>query len=647
MIMIQFILQVIKNMDKKVKSVEDEDLLKSFYRYQWYNFNVQECMVEWDTLMIIPKFRTVVNIEVKKGSGMEVLKKAAEQTEIRYQFFKKVFGAILSDDWIFIKGVCMPNLQDKTDEKETTPPCSYCNQHMVSSEHIKNMKSWTENILSKQKTKLRLDISHKQSLKEEYENYFSNKQRLKEEYENLLVGLIGHSSIRKPNELNKLIVDPHDFSKLTERQLIARNAGVDGENRVNPEIENQNVSFKALCYMLTSDQINAVKNKSKFLVVEGDFGTGKTYVLKERAKDCARSNPESSIAYITLTSLSFAIMHDKACKNAHNIMDLLAVNDFKEFKDQIKVITLVSLYDHISMHLDEIPKNVNDYWFTDVLNNFLLYNQFDHVFIDELPVHDLYLCKNSEYNFEKLTSQGSSICFTTKPTKPIIAHYAGSETPLWKTKLTNKYNAVFVKLMYNMRNSTTVANLSTAFDESLFYRYKKALVSCLHPDKNVIGPVCYLFEWRLNDFDSLVKAVVKKYFPHPNEAVVFLTTSPDPAVLEEIYNPLKETFSSTRKVVMLPDITFTRYSSDKVMLHVEEVNEFLKDPSGILVTNVEAFSGAQARNVVVIVNSNRELRNALLRAMSFCVVITKTDFSFDLQNCNGICFDQDLLSNAD
>ena len=346
MIMIQFILQVIKNMDKKVKSVEDEDLLKSFYCYQWYNFNVQECMVEWDTLMIIPKFRTVVNIEVKKGSGMEVLKDAAEQTEIRYQFFKKVFGAILSDDWIFIKGVCMPNLQEKTDEKETTPPCSYCNQHIVSSEHIKNMKAWTENILSKPKTNLIW--------------YFSDKQRLKKEYENLLVGLIGHSSIRKPDDLNKLIVDPHDFSKLTERQLIARNAGVDGENRVNPEIENQNVSFKALCYMLTSDQINAVKNKSKFLVIEGDYGTGKTYVLKERAKDCARSNPESSIAYITLTSLSFAIMHDKACKNAHNIMDLLAVNDFKEFKDQIKVITLVSLYDHISMHLDEIPKNEND-----------------------------------------------------------------------------------------------------------------------------------------------------------------------------------------------------------------------------------------------------------------------------------------------
>ncbi len=67
--------------------------LRNFYKYQFYNFSLQEIKTEWDTLMIIPKYNAIINIEVKLGpkdcgDKLELLTNASEQTQKHFFFHK-------------------------------------------------------------------------------------------------------------------------------------------------------------------------------------------------------------------------------------------------------------------------------------------------------------------------------------------------------------------------------------------------------------------------------------------------------------------------------------------------------------------------------------------------------------------------------
>ena len=98
--------------------------------------------------------------------------------------------------------------------------------------------------------------------------------------------------------------------------------------------------------MLTSEQLNAVHHNSDFLIVEGDFGTGKTYVLKERVKMKSKGFTNSKIAYINLTSLHNSTLHYLTHNGSMSLMDILATNDFEEYGNVV-IVTVSKLYEHI------------------------------------------------------------------------------------------------------------------------------------------------------------------------------------------------------------------------------------------------------------------------------------------------------------
>ena len=66
--------------------------------------------MEWDILIILPQWKFIINIEVKRGAGLNSLKTAAKQADIHLGIFKRIFGAHLSSEWKFTKAACTVHL---------------------------------------------------------------------------------------------------------------------------------------------------------------------------------------------------------------------------------------------------------------------------------------------------------------------------------------------------------------------------------------------------------------------------------------------------------------------------------------------------------------------------------------------------------
>ena len=58
----------------------------------------------------------------------------------------------------------------------------------------------------------------------------------------------------------------------------------------------------------------------------------------------------------------------------------------------------------------------------------------------------------------------------------------------------------------------------------------------------------------------------------------------------------------------------------------QAVKNYLQNPSGILLTEAEAFNGMQARNVVVVAKRSTEVRNYILRGISFVIFVQKRGY---------------------
>ena len=89
--------------------------------------------------------------------------------------------------------------------------------------------------------------------------------------------------------------------------------------------------------------------------------------------------------------------------------------------------------------------------------------------------------------------------------------------------------------------------------------------------------------------------------------------------LEEVSNTLS---NEGHKVVMYDPSGEEPVSSE----NIKALKNYLQNPSGILLTAAEAFNGMQARNVVVVAGNSKEVRNYILRGISFVIFVQKMRF---------------------
>ena len=116
-----------------------------------------------------------------------------------------------------------------------------------------------------------------------------------------------------------------------------------------------------------------------------------------------------------------------------------------------------------------------------------------------------------------------------------------------------------------------------------------------------------------NPIDAINYAV-EKYFDDPIEPLVILLA--EPKSIPKVEDNIKKL---QRKVLSYQFCGEEPTSNDKR----EEVRNYLENPSGILLTEAEAFNGMQARNLIIIGGTSSTVRNYLMRGISFIVFIQK------------------------
>ena len=134
----------------------------------------------------------------------------------------------------------------------------------------------------------------------------------------------------------------------------------------------------------------------------------------------------------------------------------------------------------------------------------------------------------------------------------------------------------------------------------------------------------------------LAIAAILKYFKHKlQESILILVQHSSSS--ENIYDNLQKYFSTDRNIVYLPSKKHGDYEK-----HIIEVKEYLEKPEGILVTEIDTFNGAQARNVIIIGNyDNRsDMRNMIMRTMSLAIIIHIKDIF--KQSVTGLVRDDNL-----
>ena len=261
------------------------------------------------------------------------LVKDAYQSNRNISVVKKIFQPLLSEEWKLMTAVCAPKLEVK--KKDVGRGCTNCTRFILGEEEILDMKTWIGRIVA------------------EHKGNTSNNRP--DPYvlmiDTICLSLINNMT-RESGKANKLVIDLKDHSKETE-DMLHRNV-VKLELKDNPTI----------------------------VVIDGDYGVGKTYWLQERAKCVSQEDPSCKLAYINLSSYNSKNMKaktitDLVAKNmkAKTITDLVAEIMFEDYEN-IDVTSTINLH-------EICPEEENIYEL--IKRYFKVNGHYTHIYIDELP----------------------------------------------------------------------------------------------------------------------------------------------------------------------------------------------------------------------------------------------------------------------
>ena len=183
----------------------------------------------------------------------------------------------------------------------------------------------------------------------------------------------------------------------------------------------------------------------------------------------------------------------------------------------------------------------------------------------------------------------------------------------------------------NKRNSENVVNSSDAIGWKRYHSNK----NFLFPQKNIAGPTNFYYQnvQQLDNATLAIAAIQKYHAENIHEPVVILLENSDQ--VEQLYCNLKENLGN-RKVLRVP-LTET-------LDNEEEIRNFIIKPEGILITYSHAFNGAEARNIIIFQEShtNEVLRNLVLRAVSFAIIICNDKIEDAVKSVPGFTEDTNL-----
>ena len=252
----------------------------------------------------------------------------------------------------------------------------------------------------------------------------------------------------------------------------------------------------------------------------------------------------------------------------------------------------------------------------------------------------MYSNLNGLFVFLDPESKDSYVWIALRPwelVKEILTRYE-IEAAAYKEKLINDGFHVPV-LTHNMRNSSSVItgldNLYVSGNQTKAVNFKGQVIKKEEktnkdtvmlsvpkaplPENTVPGsmPVIIPVESEKYQYiNEVIVETIEKYFDNPLEPVVVLIS--DRKRMEKILKAVaeKKMFMGKRNVM-----AYSPRSDGFSILDVENLKQFLTNPEGVLITDAEAFGGMQARNIIVIGEYPKSLRNYIMRAISQIIYI--------------------------
>ena len=119
-------------LDDYLEDVLQEEIVKALTLLDLESFVLKgfDTEREFDILVLVPKYKLIINIEAKKGSPHKTLKnfgKAAKQSKIRFDIIKK----LIKSDWMFAKTVCLSTSKQEMENLNTPKPCETCCEYII------------------------------------------------------------------------------------------------------------------------------------------------------------------------------------------------------------------------------------------------------------------------------------------------------------------------------------------------------------------------------------------------------------------------------------------------------------------------------------------------------------------------------------
>eukprot|EP00092_Neocalanus_flemingeri_P029625 GFUD01032171.1.p1 GENE.GFUD01032171.1~~GFUD01032171.1.p1 ORF type:complete len:827 (-),score=161.88 GFUD01032171.1:149-2629(-) len=605
-----------KNKGKTLPNDEDK---KNYVKYSQYKKEVYDNInCEMDLIITIAAKRTFLEVEIKSHSAniglKSVLEKAAKQVSKGNKIVEKFHGDILRE-WDFVRVIALPNINKNELEKEA---CEHCSNFLIGREEMDHFSPWIENLLSK------LQISDCTS--DAYRKLFAR-----------VVGCYSHSE----HHSSTVTLSLAEARTENEKAITEKEKGVYSENSVPGESLPETFQLtdfdkkenKSVYLYWNPQQLELLlqnEDTKKRVLFNSSFGCGKTLLMKHFAHTLAKRDSDKKVFYISLAAAAGQQLGESKSSKLMwpAVFDIANGMDFENTR--VEVIGVNNLIQHYQDKFNQHAACVND-----LLETFMKDNPGHH-FIDELPAYEggrYHATKFSGPNLTHLTDPEWNDCcvwIALRPCKIDSVNYDKftADAQAYREHLTDQLSFHIPPLSVNMRNSSSVKEV-----DNVYYARKRSVAPAPLPPNPVCGNPAIVIQCDNASYrGKTVTAAIGKYFKKTSEPVIIIVrhSSDIAQVVEEC-----------EKLSDRPVTTYYPRPGRVITDEVTKLKHFLREPSGLLVTDRHLFGGMQARNVICVTSDYDT--NSVTRAIAQVIVIAGKD-DVKLYKKANIVVDTDIAS---
>jgi hypothetical protein len=280
---------------------------QTFLRFLPSIFISQKFPVALNQLLLLLDF------EVKSSAGK--MREAAKQMAERNKMLKGFHEDILDDNWCYVRVLVLPSSSSPSEV------CNYCSRFILDASKLSDLGRWFERLTEMQPNVFPVD----------------------HQYENLVTRIVGFLLVsdcnlpytmqmtRKLNEMAVVgtelgITSEHPLQEDLEVMTLKGDEEPDGNEKKKPARKQKKGSEKAshlsslrTVALWNKEQLGVLQSGRKQVILDADYGCGKTLLLKSAALQLAAKQNESGkkIFFISAASASSWKVSDKIFLSKH------------------------------------------------------------------------------------------------------------------------------------------------------------------------------------------------------------------------------------------------------------------------------------------------------------------------------------------